>query len=401
MTIRREGPPESVTFTRFVSPTYAFKERCGMANKLTSAIFALALITGANVAGQTPAVKEATPAAKAYLQAALDVMQTNSLRKRTLDWNIVRQKALKAAAGAEVPADTYEAIRVALRELRDSRSSLELTKEQRDLEASRKPTKLDPNRINFPRPMPAAEIQKGPEGYLHRIGGQTVARVIVPAYEAAAAESSASDLRATQLQKVIADLGAANPCGWIIDLRGNTTYDLWAILAGMGSLLGDVMVGGFRDADGNLVKWFYREGKSGIHDLLGVEHNLASVDGQPFHAKGAPLLAVLIDRKTTNSAGAFAITMRGRPLTRFFGEQVSNTSATERFDLNDGASLVLTTGVYVDRAGSEYPEGLNPDEAIPLSGRNPRAAEDPVIHAALGWIGEQADCGAGRPASGP
>ena len=367
-----------------------------MARKLSSTIFALALITSANVAGQTPAVKEATPAAKAYLQAALDVMQTNALRKKSLDWNLVRQKALKAAAGAEVPADTYEAIRVALRELRDSRSALELTKEQRDLEASRKP-KIDPNRFSFPRPTPPAEVQRGPEGYLHRIGGQTVARVIVPAYEAAAGEASASDLRATQIQKLIADLGAANPCGWIIDLRGNTTYDLWAILAGMGPLLGDVMVGGFRDADGNLVKWFYREGKSGIRDLLGVEHNLASVAGQPFHAKGAPLLAVLIDRKTTNSAGAFAITMRGRPLTRFFGEQLSNTSATERFELNDGASLVLTIGVYVDRAGSEYPEGLNPDEAIPLSGRNPRAAEDPVIHAALGWIGEQSDCANSKP----
>jgi carboxyl-terminal processing protease len=368
--------------------------------KLLRTIFALALLTCANVVGQTPSVKEATPAAKAYLQAALDVMQANSVRKRSVDWNLVRQKAVKAAAGAELPADTYEAIRVALRELKDSRSALDLSKEQRDLEVSRKPTKIDQNRFSLPRPTYAAEVQKGPEGYVHRIGGQTVARVIVPAYEAAAAESSASNLRATQLQKVIADLGAANPCGWIIDLRGNTTYDLWAILAGMGPLLGDVMVGGFRDADGNLVKWFYREGKSGIRDLLGVEHNLAIVEGQPFHAKGAPVLAVLIDRKTTNSAGAFAITMRGRPLTRFFGEQVSNTSATERFELNDGASLVLTIGVYVDRAGSEYPDGLNPDEAIPLSGRNPRASDDPVIHAALGWIGEQSDCVNSKPSSG-
>ena len=361
-----------------------------MALKLSHTILVLALIMSTNAAGQTPSVKDPTPVAKAYLQAALEVMQTNSLRKKSVDWNHVRQKALKAAAGAEVPADTYEAIRVALRELRDSRASLELSKEQRDLENSRRPTKLDPNRFLIPRPPSAAEVQRGPEGYLHRIGGQTVARVIVPAYDST--ESSASDLRATQLQKVIADLGAANPCGWIIDLRGNTSYDLWSIMAGMGPLLGDVMVGGFRDADGNLVKWFYREGKSGIRDLLGAEHNLASVTGQPYRTKGTAVLAVLIDRKTTNAAGAFAITMRGRPMTRFFGEQISNTSATERFALSDGANLVLTIGVYVDRAGSEYAEGLTPEEVIPLSGRNPRAGEDAVIHAALGWIGEQSDC---------
>ena len=365
-----------------------------------STILALALMTSANVSGQTPSPNELTPGAKAYLQAALDLMQENSVRKKSVDWNLVRQKALKAAAGAEIPADTYEAIRVALRELKDGRASLELSKEQRDLEISRKQPKIDPNRFLIPRPPAPTEVQKGPEGYLHKIGGQTVARLIVPAYDAAAAEPSTSDLRATQLQKVIADLAAASPCGWIIDLRGNTTYDLWSILAGMGPLLGDVIVGGFRDADGNLVKWFYHDGKSGIRDLLGVEHDLAKVTGPPYRPKGTPVLAVLVDRKTTNSASTFAITLRGRPMTRFFGEQISNVSATDKFALSDGASLVLTIGMYVDRAGSEYPEGLTPEEVISLTGRNPRAGEDSVIHAALGWIGEQSDCVNGKPSSG-
>jgi len=376
------------------------QERFATARKLSRTILALALITSANVAGQTPSANEATPAAKAYLQSALDIMQENSFRKKSVDWNLVRQKALKAAAGAQIPADTYEAIRIALREIRDGRGSLELSKEQRDLEISRKQTKTDQSRFLTPRPSTSAEVQKGPEGYLHRIGGQTVARLIVPAYDAAVAESSTSDLRATQLQKVIADLAAANPCGWIIDLRGNTTYDLWSILAGMGPLLGDVIVGGFRDADGNLVKWFYHDGKSGIRDLLGVEHDLARITGPPYRPKGTAVLAVLVDRKTTNSAGAFAVTLRGRPMTRFFGEQISNISATEKFALSDGANLVLTIGLYVDRAGSDYPEGLTPEEVIPLSGRNPGAGEDAVIHAALGWIGEQSDCINSRPSSG-
>ena len=87
-------------------------------------------------------------------------------------------------------------------------------------------------------------------------------------------------------------------------------------------------------------------------------------------------------------------------MTRFFGEQISNLSATDKFALSDGANLVLTVGLYVDRAGSDYPEGLTPEEVIPLSGRNARAGEDAVIHAALGWIGEQSDCINSRPNSG-
>ena len=373
-----------------------------MLKRLLMIILALASMSSGSGAGQTQAINEISPAAKAYLQAALDLIQENSVRKKSVDWNLVRQRVLNAAGAAQVPADTYDAIRLALRELKDSHSSLELSKELRDLEASRKPTKSDPTRFLNPRPPPSStEVQKGPEGYIHKIGGQTVARIVAPAYDAVATESSATALRATQLQRVIADLDTGKPCGWIIDLRGNTSYDLWPMLAGIGPVLGDGMVGGFRDADGNLLKWFYREGNAGIRDLLGVEHNLASVSGRPYQSKSSALIAVLIDRKTTNSAEAIAVTLRGRPLTRFFGEPISITSAIQRFPLSDGANLVLTIGVYVDRAGGEYPEGLNPDELIPLSGRNPRAGEDAVIHAALGWIGEQSECINAKPAVGP
>lgn len=370
-----------------------------MLKKLLMIVLALASISSGYGSGQTPAPKEISPAAKAYLEAALDLIQENSVRKKSLDWNLVRQRALKAAAGAEVPADTYDVIRLVLRELRDTHSSLELSKELRDLEASRKPNKADPNRFLNVRPPSPADVQRGPEGYMHKVGGQSVARIVVPAYDAAAEDSSATELRATQLQRVIADLDASNPCGWIIDLRGNTNYDLWPMLAGIGPILGDGVVGGFRDADGNLVKWFYHDGKSGIRDLLGVEHDQASVTGKPYRSKSSALIAVLMDRKTTNSAEAIAVTLKGRPMTRFFGEPISITSV-QRFPLSDGANLVLTVGVYVDRSGGEYPEGLNPDELIPLTGRNPRAGEDAVIHAALGWIGEQSECAGSKPSPG-
>jgi carboxyl-terminal processing protease len=362
-------------------------------------ILALMSIASSAGSGQTPTAKEISPAAKAYLEAALNLIQENSVHKKSVDWNLVRPRVLKAAAGAEVPADTYEAIRLALRELKDSHSSLELSKELKDLEASRKPTRIDPNRFPLVRSPPPVDVQRGPEGYMHKVGGQVVARVVAPAYDAAAEDSSATQLRATQLQKVIADLDTNNPCGWIIDLRGNTNYDLWPMLAGIGPILGDGVVGGFRDADGNLVKWFYHDGKSGIRDLLGVEHSQASVTGKPYRSKNSALIAVLVDRKTTNSAEAIAVTLKGRPMTRFFGEPISITSI-QRFPLSDGANLVLTVGVYVDRAGGEYADGLNPDELIPLTGRNPRAGEDAVIHAALGWIGEQSEC-TGRPSPSP
>lgn len=363
-----------------------------MTKKLLMIILATMAMSFTPRPGYVQGGKEISPAARAYLQEALEVMQKNFVRKKAVDWNVVRDKAFKTAAGAEVPTDTYDAIRLALRELKDGHSFLELSKELREQEAARKPNKSEQNRLFPIRPSSSLDVQKGPEGYVHKIGGQAIARVVVPAYDPAPAESNAAELRATQLQKVITDLDAANPCGWIIDLRGNASGDLWPILAGIGPVLGDGVVGGFRDADGNLVKWFYANGKAGIRDLLGVEHSLASVAGQAYRLKKSALIAVLIDRKTINSGESIALTFRGRPKTRFFGESISITSATEKFLLSDGANLVLTVGVFVDRTGTEYREGFPPDELIPAVNRNSREGEDPVVHAALGWIGEQSEC---------
>jgi len=231
-----------------------------MTKKLLMIFVVIAGTSFAPRAGHLQTEKEISPAAKAYLQDALDIMQKNSLRKKSADWNVIREKAFKAAAGAQLPIDTYDAIRLALRELRDNHSSLELSKELRDQEAARKPNKPGQMKFDPTRPSSSLEVQKGPEGYVHRIGGRTVARVVAPAYDAAT-ETSANEFRATQVQKVIADLDAVNPCGWIIDLRGNTSGDLWPMLAGIGPVLGEGVVGGYRDADGNLVKWFYRNGK--------------------------------------------------------------------------------------------------------------------------------------------
>jgi len=58
-------------------------------------ILALASMSSGSGAGQTQAAKEISPAAKAYLQAALDLIQANSVRKKSVDWNLVRRVRLE------------------------------------------------------------------------------------------------------------------------------------------------------------------------------------------------------------------------------------------------------------------------------------------------------------------
>ena len=60
----------------------------------------------------------------AYLNRALDEMQSHALRREALEWPLIRKEALARAAHAESTVDTYDAIRFALASLGDHHSSL-------------------------------------------------------------------------------------------------------------------------------------------------------------------------------------------------------------------------------------------------------------------------------------
>jgi hypothetical protein len=71
--------------------------------------------------------QDMSPTARAYLQAALDIIQNKSLRKKQVDWDALRRETFARATGAEQTVDTYEAIRFALRAIGDNHSFLQLT----------------------------------------------------------------------------------------------------------------------------------------------------------------------------------------------------------------------------------------------------------------------------------
>jgi hypothetical protein len=59
--------------------------------------------------------QQTSGAAISYLNHALDVKQQNSLHRKSIDWIKLRQETLAQATGSQSPADTYEAIRFALK----------------------------------------------------------------------------------------------------------------------------------------------------------------------------------------------------------------------------------------------------------------------------------------------
>jgi carboxyl-terminal processing protease len=196
-------------------------------------------------------------------------------------------------------------------------------------------------------------------------------------------------LYAADVRRILTDLSAQSPRGWIVDLRGNTGGDMWPMLTGIGPILGDGVLGSFVAADGN-INWFYQDGKSGTRNPAGLETVSLTLDEAPAlnSMTTATPVAVLVDGSTASSAEAITIAFHGRPNTRSFGTHTAGKStAVQPYKLDDGAEIFLTTAIDADRSGKPYPDGITPDQVFPASASMPLEANDPVVQAAMSWLG--------------
>jgi C-terminal processing protease CtpA/Prc len=225
-----------------------------------------------------------------------------------------------------------------------------------------------------------------PEGHVITAQGNSFGYVVLP--RCSAKDNDGLLLYAADVRRILTDVMAQNPKGWIVDLRGNTGGNMWPMLTGIGPVLGDGPVGSFVAADGN-VTWFYQDGKTGTRNPAGVETVSLTLDEEPvLRTPSAVPVAILVDSSTASSAEAITIAFHGRPSTRFFGTHTAGKStAVQPFKLDDGAELYLTTAIDADRSGKSYPDGFTPDQVVSVNSSSiPQESNDVVIQAAQAWL---------------
>lgn len=155
-------------------------------------------------------------------------------------------------------------------------------------------------------------------------------------------------------------IAAAAPevCGWIVDTRGNRGGNMYPMVAGLSPLLPDGPAMSFEGPTGGFSVTF-TEGAVGTGGFpaMGVETDLTITD-QP--------IAVLQDGETASSGEAVLTVFRGLENVASFGtESAGYTSANSVMPLDDGAQIVLTGAVYVDRTGVNLDEQpIQPDHLV-------------------------------------
>lgn len=294
---------------------------------------------------------EISPAARAYLDEVIGVMQSGSSRRLAIDWASFRAAVFATAGPAQSVSQTFPGITKALALLGDGHSSYRAANGTflfvpiRSCQAS--------------GALPPANIPLN-IGYV-RVG----------AFSGTSAEATAF---ANGIQNTIRLADRDDLIGWIVDLRGNGGGNMWPMLAGLGPVLGEGLLGWFIDPVGAEVPWQYREGASWSGAVAAQR-----VDVPYTLKKPDPKVAVLVDNGVASSGEATFIAFRKRANTRSFGGATCGMStANSAIVLSDGAVLNLTVSVMADRAKTAYGDQVQPDEAI--------AGQSAVVERAVAWL---------------
>ena len=270
-----------------------------------------------------------------YLSEALDIIQNNALNSDKVDWPKVRDIAFMYEKNAKTPADTYDSISFVLEQLGDNHSFL-VTPEI---------VNQDKNSTIYNYPRPTGKLLEAKIGY-------------VALFEFNAQAEDEMNKHADEIQNIIIELDKQSVCGWIVDLRDNFGGNMYPMIAGLGALIGEGELGSFKDATGHTTNWFYRDGHAGEEDMPHVRVSHPEFLFDPSETS----VAVLIGPRTASAGEATAISFRGRPNTRFFGEPTYGlTTGNQGFPLSDGAMIILTVAVELDRTGQEYGGKIVPD----------------------------------------
>lgn len=319
---------------------------------LLTTIASALVLSQASAAAQTPAMSSR---ARTYLQGALDTLQAVILRGDTVSWRNVRDTAFLIARGAQEERDTYGAIAWALR-----------------------------------RANPHSFFQARPAGVVWRVLEGQVAYVRVPQI------NGPGVALADSIHSAIRMLDSEGACGWIVDLRSNGGGNMWPMLAGIGPLLGDSIVGSFGNPS-TADRWLYRDGTSLVLKPDGRRDTATAISGPGYRLKSdLPPVAVLLDGITGSSGEALALAFRGRPNTRSYGSSTAGAATANRGSrLPDGANMVVTAGYMADRTGAQSDGRVQPDSLVsvpaPVFPGWPFAT-DYVASVARNWVSSRAAC---------
>jgi carboxyl-terminal processing protease len=294
------------------------------------------------------------PAAVAsYLDELTRIMRAEAANAAQIDWDRFRADVGAAASGAGTIPAAYPAIELALRLLNDFESHYVAAKGQ----------------LIGPSPEPACTLSPAVVPPLP----DTIGYVKV---NGCPCDGAAANAYAEALQAAIMRADRPRLTGWIVDLREDGGGNMWPMIAGLGPILGEGIIGWIVYNN----REYEREYRNGAALSLG---ELFAQVGEPYTLmRSAPRVAVLTGGGTNSAGEAITVWFKGRADTRSFGTATcGHHHLLATFLMSDGARLTLKNAHNADRLKRTYAGPVAPDETV---GDPAEAAER-----AVSWLANQ------------
>lgn len=337
------------------SRTHAFKSsrmRWGL-------LIAFITLSGQSVAQPTASAAAAsmTTVARQYLDRAIGLFKEQHINAGKVDWTLVSARAYRAAAGAQSPSDTYDAIRLVIRDLGEKHSKF-----------------LTPAEATARKTGVAAGAAKPPLFVLPEVIRLPNATALIRLYGFAGSNAQGEQYSESSFRS-IKRLQSAGVCKFLLDLQSNSGGNMYPMLKAVRPLLSGDVLGQFEDVKGELTPWSVRgEGWPGSASVAPSQASAARGHGTP--------IAVILGPGTASSGEFVAMSLKGQPGVRFFGTPSAGfVTSNSVVNLTDGAAIIMTNGWGRDRTGEKYTDTVRPDVATEAGG--------PAVDSALHWLATQ------------
>ncbi len=277
------------------------------------------------------------------LDTAIELIRKHALNASRIDWPALEPQLRLAIKNEQDPAAAHRPIRELLKRLEDNHSFLVEPAQASQAENSGR-SAMEPQ----------VKLLADGIGYILMPGYLGIGKADADAFVGSLA--SAIDEVAPEVRN-----------GWIVDLRQNGGGNMRPMLAALKPFLGNASLGSFEDVYGKRSPWRVEP----YFDHVASPRDMSTAK-----------VAVLIGPRTSSSGEIVAISFRGRPATRSFGQPSDGRVTGNRsFGLPDGSQIHLASSRERDRQGNLVEKRVEPDILVTTG-----QGRDSILQVASEWL---------------
>jgi len=336
--------------------------------------FSLIIILASSISVKAQSDAATMPdSVKHFLDTVVNIIHKEALNRDSVNWALLTKEVYEKAANANKLQDVIPAIQYIFDQLHDNHGAI-IYKHVQFGSHKTKPSYSKElmeqiKTIGMP-PKLKVKILENNYGY-----------ILIPSINSTNVQENSK--YAQEIKDSIYSISSKKLKGWIIDLRLNPGGNMYPMIGGIGAIIGDGKAGTFINNNKQILNvWSIKNGDV----YVDTTHSTYTINRNNINYKGTKI-AVLIGPITQSAGEATAISMKGRPNTRFFGENTGGfTTGNITHALKDNISLLVAASIETDRNNNVYRTMVTPDVLIYGGDNFLDLNNDKKIEAALSWL---------------